>query len=168
MTSAAELWANLEYFLKQVVPVAEEAGVALALHPDDPPVPVLRGKPQIIHNVEAMERVVRLVSSAANGLCYCEDVVAGIERVAAHIKYVHFRDVVGVVPHFQECFQDTGKTDMVRCMRAYAAAGVRDVPIRPDHVPTLDGEANSHPGYEMLGRLWAVGYINGLMDSTDT
>lgn len=174
-TSAEQLWLNLEYFLKAVVPVAEEAGVELALHPDDPPVPVLRGKPQIMYNVAAMERAAQLVPSPANGLCFCqgtfasggEDVLAGIRRVAPYIKYVHFRDVVGAVPHFQECFQDNGKTDMAACMAAYKEAGVRDVAIRPDHVPTLDGEENDHPGYEMLGRLWAVGYINGMMDTIE-
>ena len=175
VTPAEELWANLEYFLRAVVPVAEECGVELALHPDDPPVPLLRGKPQIMYNVAAMERAAKLVPSPANGLCFCqgtfasggENVLAGIAKVAPYIKYVHFRDVVGTVPHFQECFQDNGKTDMAACMRAYADAGVRDVAIRPDHVPTLDGEQNAHPGYEMLGRLWAVGYINGMMDTIE-
>ena len=110
-TSAEDLWKNLEYFLKEVVPVAEEAGVNLALHPDDPPMPMLHGKPQIIWNVEAMAKAAALVPSERNGLCFCQgtfasggvsDMPAAIKSVGKHIKYVHFRDVVGEVPHFVE------------------------------------------------------------------
>lgn len=76
VTSAAELWANLEYFLKAVIPVAEECEIDLALHPDDPPLPVLRGKPQIIYNLAAMEKATQLVKSERNGLCLCQGTFA--------------------------------------------------------------------------------------------
>ena len=68
-------------------------------------------------------------------------------------------------PSFTEAWHDMGKTDMVTAMATYWQCGLRDIPIRPDHVPTMDGESNEHPGYEMLGRLWALGYMKGLMES---
>ncbi|MEM6916564.1 MAG: mannonate dehydratase [Verrucomicrobiota bacterium] len=87
-----------------------------------------------------------------------------IHRLAPHIVFAHFRDVVGEVPHFTEAFHDTGKTDMAAAMKAYLDAGV-SCPIRPDHVPTLIGESNEYPGYHMMGRLWAVGYMRGILDT---
>lgn len=173
-TPAAKLWDNLERFLNEVIPVAEDAGVRLAMHPDDPPLPSLRGQDRIFHNAEAFERLVAMVDSPANGICFCQgsfascaedyDIPALIRRFAPHIVFAHFRDVVGKVPHFREAFQDTGKTDMAACMRAYLESGI-DCPIRPDHVPTLRGESNETPGYHMLGRLWAVGYMRGLREA---
>ena len=150
VTTAEELWENLEYFLRAVLPVAEECGVKLAMHPDDPPMPMLRGRPQIMFSVANMERACKLVPSPSNGVCFCqgtfasagEDIVAGIRTLGPYIHYIHFRDVNGVVPHFTETWQDTGKTDMALAMRTYRDVGITDVPIRPDHVPTMDGEAN--------------------------
>jgi len=175
-TSDERLWENLEYFLKQVVPVAEEAGVKLSMHPDDPPMAELRGQPRIMTTPEAFERLVELVPSEANGICLCQgtfassdaeyDIPAMIRRLGPHINFAHFRDVVGSVPNFRETFHDNGKTDMVACMRAYYEAGI-DCPIRPDHAPTLEGESNEHPGYHTLGRLYAVGYMKGLMQSIE-
>lgn len=173
-TPAETLWDNLERFLNEVVPVAEDAGVKLAMHPDDPPVPELRGQERILSTPEAFERMVAMVDSSSNGICLCQgsfassandyDIPGLIRRLGPHITFAHFRDVVGAVPHFRETFHDTGKTDMAACLRAYREAGL-DVPIRPDHVPTLAGESNEFPGYHMRGRLWAVGYMRGLMDS---
>ena len=173
ITDSDALWANLESFLKEIIPVAEEAGISLALHPDDPPVDELRGQPHIINNVEAFERVMGLFESESNGICFCQgtmatrgvDIPDAISRLSKHIKFVHFRDVVGTPENFRECFIDTGKTDMAAAMRAYMGAGLEDVPIRPDHAPTMDGETNENPGYEMLGRLHALGYMKGVMDS---
>jgi mannonate dehydratase len=169
-TSAADLWANLAFFLREVVPAAEDASVRLALHPDDPPLPRYRGQERIITSVAACEQAAQLVPSPANGICFCqgtfasagEDIVAGIRRLSPYISFVHFRDVVGTVPRFRESFHDNGQTDMAAAMQAYLEAGL-DVPVRPDHVPTLDGEDNSTPGYHMLGRLFAAGYIRGLI-----
>lgn len=172
-TSEEALWNNLEYFLERVIPVAEDAGVRLAMHPDDPPVDSLLGQPRILSTPESFERLVRMIDSPSNGICFCQgsfasreedyDIPALIRRLAPHIVFAHFRDVVGAVPHFRECFQDNGKTDMAHCWEAYQEAGI-DCPIRPDHVPTLAGESNESPGYHMLGRLWAVGYMKGLSD----
>lgn len=172
-TSAAALWQHLEFFLKEIAPFAEDHGVTLALHPDDPPLPNLRGQDRIIVNYEAFERVLNLCDSSANQLCFCqgsfasgcEDIPAGIRRFAGKIAFAHFRDVQGKATQFRESFHDTGKTDMAASIRAYRETGF-DGPIRPDHVPTLAGETNENPGYEMLGRLHAIGYMKGLIDGT--
>ncbi|MDF1656881.1 MAG: mannonate dehydratase [Verrucomicrobiales bacterium] len=176
-TSAATLWDNLEYFLNEVIPVAEDAGVKLAMHPDDPPIAMLRGQERILSTPEAFERLVSIVDSPSNGICFCQgsfashaneyDIPSLIKRLAPYITFAHFRDVVGAVPHFTEAFHDTGKTDMAASMKAYLDSGV-DCPIRPDHVPTLVGERNEFPGYHMLGRLWAVGYMRGIIDTLKT
>src|SRR5262245_12610201 len=94
-TSAEKLWENLKYFLEQVLPVAEKCNIRLAIHPDDPPLPVLRDQPRIIISHDAFERVVKLVPSPMNGICYCqgsmmpagEDPIEGIRRLAPYIYF---------------------------------------------------------------------------------
>lgn len=168
--TAEQLWQNLEYFLQRVVPVAEDAGVKLAMHPDDPPLPELMGAAQIMHEPAAFERLAQLAPSPANGMCFCQgtfaemgvDIPATIQRLAPLIHYVHFRDVRGTAEKFEEPFHDDGQTDMAAAMRAYHRIGFSGI-MRPDHVPTLEGEAGDGGGYSMLGRLFAVGYMRGLM-----
>jgi mannonate dehydratase len=168
------LWENFEYFLRRVVPVAEEANVRLALHPDDPPISPVRGLGRIMRSVDAFERVVELVPSDHNGITMCQgnfalmtdDLPALITEFGRRgkIHFVHFRDVRGTPSHFVETFHDLGPTDMLACMQAYADVGYEGV-LRPDHVPTLHGEPNDRPGYALLGRLHAVGYIAGLREA---
>jgi mannonate dehydratase len=170
--SAEQLWENLEYFLRKVVPVAEDAGVVLAMHPDDPPVDDLLGRARILNCVAGFERLVNLVSSPSNAICFCQgtfaamgvDIPATIRRLGGHIKYVHFRDVRGTADNFVETFHDNGPTDMFAAMCAYRDIGF-DGPMRPDHVPQLIGEEDGEPGYTMLGRLFAFGYMSGLMEA---
>jgi mannonate dehydratase len=167
---AAALWENLEYFLRAVLPEAEACGVTLAMHPDDPPLPEFLGRARIMHCVEGFERLVRLVPSPRSAICFCqgtfaemgEDIPAAIRRLGPHIRYVHFRDVRGTAERFAETFHDNGPTDMAAAMRAYREIGF-DGPMRPDHVPQLAGEEDGPPGYTMLGRLFAFGYMRGLM-----
>jgi mannonate dehydratase len=171
--SADALWANLETFLGQLVPVAEQAGVMLAMHPDDPPLPAFLGRARIMNNVESFERLVELVPSPSNKICFCQgtfaemgvDIPATIRRLGRHIRYVHFRDVRGTADSFVETFHDNGPTDMVAAMRAYREIGF-DGPMRPDHVPQLAGEDDGEPGYTIKGRLFAFGYMRGLMQAT--
>ena len=176
-TPASELWQNLESFLREILPVCEAAGVSLAMHPDDPPLPELNGHPQIMGSVDSLQRLCQLVPSHCNGITYCqgslaaasEDILGGIRRLGQHIKFAHFRDEVGGTEegYFRETFQDTGKTDMAGAIAAYRAVGfAAEIPIRPDHTPTLAGESNEYPGYHILGRLWAVGYMKGLIEAT--
>lgn len=174
-----QMWSALEYFLNAVVPVAEEAGVRLAMHPDDPPQRVDRGLPRIMSSVESFRRLLALYPSDHNGMTFCQgnfalmpEVIDGTVSIpdlirefgTEKIPFVHFRDVKGTVEHFQETFHDAGQTDMPACMEAYYAIGFEGA-MRPDHVPTLAGELNTRPGYETLGRLFAIGYIRGLEQS---
>ena len=171
-TTQSQLWENLEDFLREILPVAESAGVVLAMHPDDPPMSSFLGDAQIMTCPDDLQRLVELVPSPANAITFCQgvfssmgvDVVENIYRFRDHIGFVHFRDVVGSVPKFTETWHDSGQTDMAACIRAYEEIGF-DGPIRPDHVPVLAGESTDLAGYTMLGRLWAIGYMKGLMDA---
>jgi mannonate dehydratase len=170
--SEAQLWTNLERLLTEIVPLAEKAGVILAMHPDDPPLPRLLGNARIMNSVENFERLVKLVPSPANAICFCQgsfatmgvDIPSAIRRLGPHIKYVHFRDVRGTPEAFVETFHDNGPTDMAKAVKAYRDVGFAG-PIRPDHVPQLVGEDDGEPGYTMLGRLFAYGYIRALLQS---
>jgi mannonate dehydratase len=166
------LWDTLAWFLERAVPVAEEAGVKLALHPDDPPLSPLRGIGRIVRSLDAYDRVFELQPSSANGMTMCQgnvalmtdDLPAAIRRFggAGRIHFVHFRDVRGTPERFVETFVDEGPTDMAACVRAYLDADV-NAPLRTDHSPALDGEHPAVPGYPTLGRLHAVGYVQGLL-----
>jgi mannonate dehydratase len=169
--SDEQMWDNFEYFLKRVVPVAEEANVKLALHPDDPPMSPLRGLARIMRSPEAFQRVIDMVPSDHNGLTLCcgsfatmgVDVVKTIQHFGRQNKifFAHFRNVRGTCPAFEETFHDDGDLNMAAVMKAFMDVGF-DGPIRPDHVPTLQGEENDRPGYMIMGRLHAVGYMKGL------
>jgi len=169
-----QLWENLEYFLKAVVPVAEEAGVQLAMHPDDPPLSPIRGLGRIMRSIENYQRLLDLVPSPVNGIALCQgnftlmtDDLPGVIRhfgKQGKIFFVHFRDVRGNVENFVETFHDEGKTDMLACMEAYRDIGYEGV-ARPDHVPTMEGDSNDNPAYSSIGRLYAIGYIKGLREA---
>ncbi|WP_433627785.1 mannonate dehydratase [Halomicrococcus sp. NG-SE-24] len=167
-----ELWDTLEYFLERVVPVAEDAGVRLALHPDDPPLSPIRGVGRIITSVEAYDRVMDLYPSEANGINFCQgnfaamgvDLPDAIRHFGDDIVFVHYRDIEGDAERLVETWHDDGKTDMVAAMEAYRDVGF-DGPARPDHVPTTSVESNDTAGYEFRGRLFAIGYMRGLIDS---
>ncbi|MHB1294548.1 MAG: mannonate dehydratase [Anaerolineae bacterium] len=168
------LWDTLAYFLRAVVPVAEEAGVQLAMHPDDPPLSPVRGVGRILRSVEAFDRMVALAPSPVNGITFCQgcfaemgvDIPATIQHLAPRIFFAHFRNLRGNAESFCETFHDEGDTDMYAAMRAYYAAGL-DVPIRPDHMPTMEGDNSGQPGYTTFGRLFAVGYMRGLMEAIE-
>lgn len=168
------LWDTLKYFLERVVPVAEAAGVRLAMHPDDPPLSPLRGIGRIMRSLDNFQRLVDLVPSDANAITFCQgnfalmtdDQPAAIRHFGKQhkIAFVHFRDVRGNAEKYEETFHDDGPTDMMACLRAYRDIGFEGV-LRPDHVPTLEGDSNDHPGYSSIGRLFAVGYIKGLREA---
>ena len=170
----SELWTNLQNFLEEIIPVAEDAGVVMAMHPDDPPLPQLLGNDRIMHNVSGFEKLVEIVKSPSNKIAFCQgsfsemgiDIPAAIRRLGPHIAYVHYRDVVGTADDFRESWQDNGQTDMAEAMRAYREVGFNG-PMRPDHVPQMIGEDDGEPGYTMLGRLFAFGYIRGMMHATE-
>lgn len=173
--SAHQLWRNLERFLHELLPSAERFGVTLAAHPDDPPLPRLLGKDRILNSVEGFERLIKLADSPFNAICFCQgtfatmgvDIPATIRKLGPHVKYVHFRDARGTATDFAETFHDNGPTDMAAAMRAYRDIGFSG-PMRPDHVPQMVGEDDGEPGYTMQGRLFAYGYIRGLMHATSS
>jgi mannonate dehydratase len=172
--SEEELWANLEYFLRKVVPVAEQAGVKLAMHPDDPPLSPIRGVGRIMRSVSNYQRLLDLVPSPVNGITLCQGnftlMTDDLPSVIRHfgkqekIFFVHFRDVRGTAEKFEETWHDDGKTDLLACMEAYRDVGFNGV-LRPDHVPTVEGDSNDRPSYSAYGRLYAIGYIRGLREA---
>jgi mannonate dehydratase len=170
--SAEQLWENYCYFLRGVLPAAEKAGVKLGLHPDDPPLSPLRGVGRIFSTTEGFARAMALSDSPSHRLTFCQanfkamgcDVAATARRFADRIAFVHFRDIDGTATDFTETFHDAGPTDMPAMLRLYHELGFRG-PIRVDHVPSLAGEENLPHGYAYLGRLFAIGYIKGILDS---
>lgn len=172
---AETLWATLTRFLERIVPVAERAGVKLAMHPDDPPVlPQIRGVARIMNSVEAFERLLALVPSEANGITLCQgnftlmtnDLPTVIRELGStgRVHFVHFRDVRGTPVNFVETFIDEGQTDMVECMRAYRDIRFESI-MRSDHTPTLAGDRTEVPGYSYFGRLHALGYMTGIREA---
>jgi len=174
LVTEKQLWNHLDRFLNELLPVAERAGVALAMHPDDPPLPMLLGQARIMNSVENFERMLALAPSPANAICFCQgtftamgvDIPATIHRLGKHIRYIHCRDVEGTADSFVETFHDNGPTDMFAAIQAYRAIGFSG-PMRPDHVPVFAGE-QGEPGYTMLGRLFAYGYLRGLMQAAES
>ena len=173
--TAEELWANYEYFVKAVVPYAERYGIKLGLHPDDPPVPRLGDVERIMISKENIKRAVYgIVNSKSLGITMCqanyfvmgEDLEKTIEEFADRIFMVHFRNTKGVPTHFRETFHDNGDIDMAAIMRCYVKNGV-NVPIRVDHVPTMAGEQSTLAGYDAMGRLFAIGYLKGILDAIE-
>lgn len=169
--SEATLWENLAYFLERVIPVAEQANVKLAMHPDDPPLSPIRGLGRIMRSVENFQRLLDMYPSPVNGITLCQGnftlMTDDLPSVIRHfgdqgkIFFVHFRDVRGTPEKFVETFHDDGKTDMLACMKAYRDIGFDGV-CRPDHVPTMMGDSNDNAGYSSIGRLFAIGYLKGL------
>lgn len=165
-------WENLKYFLDRTVPVAEEANVKMAMHPDDPPLSPIRGVARIMSSVENYQRMVDLVPSPMNGIGLCQgnfslmtdDLPAAIRHFGEQgkIHFVHFRDVRGGPEKFQEAFHDDGQTDLVECLRAYRDIGFEGV-LRPDHYPRMGDE--TFDDEQRLARLFAVGYVKGLREA---
>jgi len=174
--SEEKLWENLRYFLERMIPVAEEAKVKLALHPDDPPVSPIQGISRIITSPAALKKAINLVPSKYSGVTFCQGSLAAAgadipEEILEFgeqkkIFFVHFRDIRGTAKKFSETFHDDGQTNMFAAMKAYKKTGF-DGPVRIDHVPTMAGENNSEPGYGEVGRLFALGYLKGLMEGSE-
>ena len=129
-----ELWRRFGSFLAEVLPVAAEAGVKLALHPDDPPTPTVRGQPRLVYQPRLYQRVLDLSPSPSNALEFCigslaemteGDIYEVVDTYSrqGRIAYVHFRNVVGKAPHYRETFIDDGAVDMLRVLRILKANG---------------------------------------------
>jgi mannonate dehydratase len=170
--SEAQMLENLAYFLKAVIPVAEQAGVRLALHPDDPPVPrgtpALAGAAHIASTFDDYHRIFDLVPSRSNGMLFCQGCVTEMQGVDVYdairhmgeidkIVMVHFRNVRGEFPKFQETFVDNGDVDMVRAMQAYRDVGFKG-PFSLDHSPMFAGS-------EVANQAFVVGYMRALIQA---
>ena len=172
--SEDKMWDNITYFLERVIPVAEKFNVKMALHPDDPPISPLRGIARICTSAENYRRIMNIVPSPVNGITFCQ---ANFRAMGENIYelarefceqgkvfFVHFRDIEGTGSRFHETFHDNGPTDMARMLEIYHRSGYTG-PIRPDHAPTLAGESKESRGYGMSGKIFAFGYMIGLMDA---
>ncbi|MDR3373991.1 MAG: mannonate dehydratase [Ancalomicrobiaceae bacterium] len=165
-----ELWERLQYFLQELVPVAEEAGVVLAAHPDDPPADSIRGTPRLVNRPEKYDRLMALAPSAANGLELClgtlqempgGDIYDHVRRFArsGRIGYIHFRNVRGKFPRYVETFVDDGDIDMAEIVRILRDENYQGVVI-PDHTPELACAATWH-----AGMAFALGYMRALVQN---
>ncbi|MEG2017647.1 MAG: mannonate dehydratase [Clostridium sp.] len=161
-----ELWQRLEWFLQNILPVAEEAGVLMALHPDDPPMPVLRKTPRLVYQPAIYQKVLDLVPSKSNGIEFCmgsiQEMTEGniydaIEQYADKISYVHVRNVIGKVPNYREVFVDEGDIDITRALGLLQKHDFKGVLI-PDHTPQMTCDAGWH-----AGMAYALGYIKAVM-----
>jgi mannonate dehydratase len=168
--SHEELWWRLKRFLDDVIPVAEEAGVKLALHPDDPPMPTMRGQPRLVYQPQLYQRVLDLNPSRANALEFCLGSLAEMtegdiyETVAQYsrqqkLAYVHFRNVTGKVPYYRETFIDDGDIDMLRVLRILKENKFAGVLI-PDHTPQMSCAAPWH-----AGMAFAMGYMRAALQT---
>lgn len=171
--TADKLWQNYTYFVKAAVPEAEKHGIRLALHPDDPPLPALGGVERIMVSLENIRRAIfDIMPSPSLGLTMCqanfhimgEDIRRVTDLFGDKIFFIHFRNTRGVPESFRETFHDNGDIDMAAVMRYYIEKGI-DVPVRVDHVPTLKGESSTLAGYDALARLFAIGYLKGILDA---
>jgi mannonate dehydratase len=153
-----ELWRRFSRFLEEVIPVAEEAGVRIAAHPDDPPLPTMRGQPRLVYQPQMYQRLIDLAPSCANALELCVGTIAEMaggtmdvyEAVDSYsrqgrIAYIHLRNVTGKVPHYRETFIDEGDVDMIRIL-AILQKNNFDGVIIPDHTPPMSCPAPWHAG----------------------
>lgn len=170
------VWKHYEYFITSVIPVAEEAGVKLALHADDPPVPLLGGSARIFYNTANIKRGMTIVDSDFLGLNFClgtySSMIGGAKNIVDIIRefgpsqkvfYVHFRDVQGTVPHFRECFLGEGNYRPAHMLKLLKDGGFNGL-LFEDHVPEVE---NDTP-WGHRARLHAIGYIQGLLEAIDS
>ena len=163
------MWENIDYFLHEIIPVAEENKVRMALHPDDPPIPEpLGGAARIVSTLDQYKRIFNLVPSRSNAMLFCQgcvtemgvDVYEAIRDIGTlgKIVYVHFRNVKGAPKDFQEVFLDEGDVDMVKAMKVYKDVGFNG-PFMMDHTPQIPGDVEG----ARAGHALATGYIRAMI-----
>ena len=163
-TTTDQLWQRLKDFLDALIPVAEEAGVTLAAHPDDPPMPTVRGQPRLVYQPQLYQKLLDLKPSPRNALEFCVGTLAEMsegdvyEAVDTYsrlgkLAYVHLRNVRGKVPYYRETFIDDGDVDVLRVLRILRRNGYTGV-IIPDHAPRMTCGAPWH-----AGMAYALGYL---------
>jgi len=163
-TSHEELWRRLEAFLHEVIPVAEQSGVRLAAHPDDPPMPAMRQQPRLVYQPQMYQRLIDLAPSPSNALELCIGTIAEMTEGSVYdavdtyskqgrIAYIHLRNVIGKVPQYRETFIDDGDVDMIRIL-SLLKYNAFDGVIIPDHTPQMTCTAPWH-----AGMAHTIGYI---------
>ncbi len=163
-----ELWQRLDWFLKEIIPVAEEAGVTMAAHPDDPPVPMVRNTPRLVYQPQLYDKLIEVVDSPSNKLEFCLGSIAEMtegdvyEATDAYSKqnriaYIHFRNVVGKAPDYKEVFIDEGDIDMLRILKILKKNNYQGVLI-PDHTPQMTCDAPWH-----AGMAYAMGFMQAAL-----
>ncbi|MGH8024130.1 MAG: mannonate dehydratase [Limisphaerales bacterium] len=159
-----QLWSRLKFFLDELIPVAEEAGVTLAAHPDDPPMATVRGQPRLVWQPRLFQKLIDLRPSARNALEFCVGTIAEMANgdvydAVAHysgqkkLAYVHLRNVTGKAPFYKETFIDDGDVDVLRVLRILKENDFDGV-IIPDHAPQMSCAAPWH-----AGMAFALGYL---------
>ena len=176
---ADQYWERITYFLKRVVPVAEEYKVKLACHPHDPGMPRdkgFRGVQTVLGNVDGLKRFIEIMPSRYHGLNFCQGTVSEMLRKPAEeifdvIRYfgsrgkifnVHFRNIRGGFLNFKETFIDDGDVDMLKAMRVYKEVGY-DGMMMPDHVPKISADPNGSQAFA-----YTFGYIKALIAAVDS
>ncbi len=178
--SEEKLWDNLFYFLDAVLPVAKEAGVKMALHPDDPPISPLKGVSRILTSAAAFDKVWEKFPIESNSITFCQATFKimdeNLKTISQkwlqqnRIAFLHLRDVAGDKFNFRETFHDNGPTPMADLLKHYADNGFIG-PLRPDHAPAMYGETQNtfssgmSVGYEITGKIFAIGCIKGAADA---
>jgi mannonate dehydratase len=162
--TSEELWQRLEYFLEEILPVAEEAGVKMAAHPDDPPCETVRAQPRLVYQPHLYQKLLDLKPHPSNALEFCigslaemteGDIYETVETYSSQekIAYIHFRNVRGKVPFYKETFIDDGDIDMIRVLKILKKNKYTGVLI-PDHTPQMTCDAPWH-----AGMAYALGYM---------
>lgn len=173
--SEEKLWENYKHFLDRVIPYAEKYDIKLALHPDDPPLAKLGDVSRIMINYKNIKKAIYDVHPSKNlGVCFCqanfhamgEDIYKIIPEIKDKIFFIHFRNIAGTKTKFHETHHDNGEIDMYKVMKTYYENGI-NVPIRLDHNPTYFNEDSKVAGYGFLGRLFAYGYMKGIIESIE-
>ena len=167
-TTHEELWGRLAGFLNELLPVAEKAGVVMAAHPDDPPLPYVRRQPRLVYQPHMYQKLIDINPSSSNQLEFCLGTLAemtggDIYEVTDHysaqnrLAYVHFRNVKGKVPHYKETFIDEGSINMKKIVEILEKNKFEGALV-PDHTPQMSCAAPWH-----AGMAYAMGYMKALI-----